>query len=112
MVRVLTSDERMIEALIRNGFAMELANMLLGEGEYADFEALASLDKHSYRLKGMAARHLEFVAEFGDISESVWKGKLLLSPYPEYYEAWKLAGFPGIGSATLERLHDERAKTL
>jgi len=80
MARAVTNDERMIEALIKNGFAMELAKMLLGEGDYADFEALASLDKHSYRLKGMAARHLEFVAEFGDISESVWKGKLLLSP--------------------------------
>lgn len=60
----------------------------------------------------MAARHLEFVAEFGDISEPVWKGKLLRSPYPEYYEAWKLAGFPEIGSANLARLYDESANIL
>lgn len=104
MARAVTNDERMIESLIKNGLAMELAKMLLGEGEYADFEALASLDKHSYRLKGMAARHLEFVTEFGDIGESAWKGKLLLSPYPEYYEAWKPAGFQGVGSAHAEHI--------
>lgn len=44
----VAGDDQMIGFLVKNGFAMELAKMLLGEGEYADFEALALLDKHSY----------------------------------------------------------------
>ena len=106
----MLSNADMIDYLVDNGFALELKRMLTAENEYADVEALEKLDRHSNRLRGMTILHLEFVAEFGNISGPVEKGKHVLSPFPEFFLAWKLAGFPGMAGGQLARLYEKSKK--
>jgi hypothetical protein len=100
----------MIDYLVDNGFALDIMRMLTAENEYADVEALEKLDRHSNRLRGMTVKHLEFVAEFGNVSGPVEKGKHVLSPFPEFFLAWKLAGYPGMAGGQLARLYEKSKK--
>jgi len=42
--------------------------MLWGESQYADFESLGSLDRHSRILISMAAQHLEFIEQMEEVT--------------------------------------------
>lgn len=81
----MLSNADMIDYLVDSGFAIELKRMLTAENDYADVEALEKLDRHSNRLRGMTVKHLEFAAEFGNVSGPIEKGKHVLSPFPEFF---------------------------
>jgi hypothetical protein len=93
-----------IDWLVDHGFASDVLKMLLGENEYADLEAFESLDKYSHRLRGMTIRHLEFLIDHGSRTDPMEMDGKILSPFPEYFEAWKLVGCPGISLHQLDRL--------
>ncbi|MGO4114855.1 hypothetical protein ACC786_17320 [Rhizobium ruizarguesonis] len=93
-----------IDWLVDRGFAADIVKMLVGENEFADLDAFESLDRHSRRLRGMALQHLQFFIEYGDRKDPVEVDGKILSPYPEYFYAWKLAGCPGISLHQLNRL--------
>ncbi|MGO7037614.1 hypothetical protein ACCS60_04515 [Rhizobium acaciae] len=93
-----------IEWLVDHGFATELLHMLIGESDYADQDAFERLDIHSSLLRGMAIQHLEFLIDHGNRTDAVAVNGRIVSPYPEYFAAWKLAGCPGISLVQLDRL--------
>lgn len=93
-----------VDWLVDHGFAPDVLEMLVGENEYADHDAFESLDKYSHRLRGMAIRHLEFLIDHGKGTEPVEVDGKILSPYPDYFAAWKLAGCPGLSLHQLNRL--------
>lgn len=93
-----------IDWLVEHGFTLDLLNMLMGQNDFADLDAFEKLDIHSRILRSMTIRHLEFLIEYGDITHSVTAGDKILSPYPEYFSAWKLACCPGVSLYQLDRL--------
>lgn len=106
----MLSNAEMIDYLVDNGFALDIMRMLTAENEYADVDALEKLDRHSNRLRGMTVKHLEFVGEFGNVSGPIEKGKHVFSPFPEFFLAWKLAGYPGMAGGQLARLYAKSKK--
>lgn len=55
----------------------------------------------------MAIMHLEFVVKFGYSSSSkknISVGDKIYSNFPDYFEAWKLAGIPGIAPILLRKM--------
>jgi len=98
------SLDSLVEWLIDNGHAGKLLGMLWGESQYADFESLGSLDRHSRILISMAAQHLEFIERFGNIYEDVKVDGKIYFPLHEYFLAWRLALLPGVSHYQLERL--------
>ncbi|NKL34587.1 hypothetical protein GFL49_12335 [Rhizobium leguminosarum bv. viciae] len=101
--QMLALDEK-IEWLVDHGFASDLLHMLIGESEYADQDAFERLDIHSSLLRGMAIQHLEFMIDHGNRTDPVTVNGRIVSPYPEYFAAWKLARCPGISLVQLDRL--------
>ncbi len=101
-----------IDWLIKKDHKIDVLNMLLGENEYADPEAFEKLDVHSLHLRRMAIRHLEFLVNFGFKKETQKQDGKLYSTYPEYFNAWKLAGCPGISLALLEQLRIDKTENF
>jgi len=96
--------EEKIDWLVSHGSAIDLLKMLLGENDYADLDAFERMDIHSSRLRSMAIKHLEFMIEHGNMTDALTVNGRIVSPYPEYFAAWKLAGCPGISLYQLDRL--------
>lgn len=101
-----------IEWLLDNGSASDLLDMLTGKNEYADHDTFDTMDRHSRHLRRMTLQHLEFLVEYGDRKDPVCLDGKVISPYPEYLEAWKLAGCPGISVNQLERLAAVKRNTV
>ncbi|NTG75559.1 hypothetical protein G6M02_19715 [Agrobacterium rhizogenes] len=93
-----------IDWLVDSGFAIDLLNILIGQNEYADLDAFEKLDIYSRQLRRMAIQHLEFIIDHGNSTETVTVNGQVLSAYPEYFAAWKLAGCPGISLHQLDRM--------
>ncbi|MBB6487814.1 hypothetical protein [Rhizobium lusitanum] len=85
----------------------ELLAMLEGTSKYSDVELFERLDRHSRRLRSMAIMHLQFIVEFGYVGQdkkNITVGNRIHSNFPDYFEAWKLAGIPGMASILLENM--------
>ncbi len=93
-----------VDWLVKHGYAADLLAMLIGENEYADQEAFETMDRHSSRLRSAAIRHLEFIMSYGNRTHPMHVDGKIISPCPEYFEAWKLAGCPGLSLYQLDRL--------
>lgn len=105
------SIEEQLDWLIQNGFASELSEIILGKSEYSDMRAFDKLDRHSHRLRTMVLHHLSFVSEFGieRIGETIVKGSKTHIAFPEYFEAWKLAGAPGVSYSLIDEFYKLRS---
>ncbi|NTI78412.1 hypothetical protein [Rhizobium rhizogenes] len=101
-----------IDWLVDSGFAGDLLNILIGQNEYADLNAFEKLDIYSRQLRRMAIRHLEFIIEHRNKTDTVTVNGQILSPYPEYFAAWKLAGCPGISLHQLDRMVKSKHSSL
>jgi len=108
------SEITLIDEAIALGLTAELLAMLEGSSKYSDVSLFDRLDKHSKRLRDMTILHLKFVVEFKrglNSEETVKVGKIVHSSFPQYFEAWKLAGIPGISTSCLDGMvNDFRAK--
>jgi hypothetical protein len=105
-------EEKLIDRALELGLVDDLIGMMTGESQYADEKAFKKMDMNSSRLRGMALSHLQFMKKFGycDEEKSVKEDGYILSSYPEYFKAWKLAGCPGISISKLEKLLEDRSK--
>ncbi|MGH1351431.1 MAG: hypothetical protein ACRBBN_11585 [Methyloligellaceae bacterium] len=107
------SEKDLIEIVDSLHLHEQLHDMLAGTSEYSDLDAIESLDKHSRRLAAMAQRHLDYVIRFndpGNEEKSQKVGSHIYSNYPDYYQAWQLAGLPGVSLYMLEKLIDDNRK--
>ncbi|MGO4569434.1 hypothetical protein AB4Z52_31410 [Rhizobium sp. 2YAF20] len=106
------SEANLIDDALSLGLARELLGMMEGESEYSDIDSILKLDRHSGRLLNMATRHIDFMLEFGcDVKEhkTAKKEGKVYSSYPEYFEAWKLAGIPGISLSQLTTMIEDKS---
>lgn len=97
----------LVDEAIALGLHGELLAILEGTSEYSDVELFERLDRHSRRLRSMAIMHLQFIVEFGYAGQekkSITVGNRIHSNFPDYFEAWKLAGIPGMSSILLENM--------
>lgn len=93
-----------VDWLVENGFVTDLLKALTGDGEFCDEDAFKKLDIHSRQLRRMTILHLEYLIADGHAGAVADEDKNIISPYPEYFEAWKLAGCPGLSLYQLDRL--------
>ncbi|MBB3644209.1 hypothetical protein FHX14_000368 [Rhizobium sp. BK619] len=96
----MTKEGFDVDWLVDHGFAADIVKMLIGENEFADLNAFEGLDRYSHRLRGMALQHLQFIIDYGNRKDPVEVDGKIISPYPKYLYAWKLAGCPGIFAST------------
>ena len=111
----------LVDEAIALGLYRELLDMLEGASKYSDVELFEGLDRHSRRLRSMAIMHLQFMIDFnyqGAEKKNIAVGDKVRSNFPDYFEAWKLAGIPGMASILLERMildsrcHDTKVRDL
>ena len=103
--------------LVRHGYAKDIIEALNGESGYSCLVEYKKLDRHSLHLRGMAIRHLEYLIENKNIDLSVYPNvnfqniktdNKILSSNHDYFNAWNLAGFPGMSIDQLNRLALDR----
>ncbi len=96
-----------LDLIIKNGFAKDLLLTLQGKNEFSNMRDFDSLDSFSLRLRGMAMKHLEFVSKYGveAVGETVSDGRHVHTAFPDYFNAWILAGCPGISVQSLDSLY-------
>ena len=109
------SEGLLVDEAMSLGLQAELLGMLDGSSQYFDARFFEDLDRHSRRLRSMALLHLQFAVTFnytGSETRHITVGKIIHSSYPDYFEAWKLAGIPGMSSYLLEKmLADYRSRS-
>jgi hypothetical protein len=97
-------EQRLIKDVLDNGLAPALLDVMNGESEYSDSMAYNKMDAHSRRLYTMARMHLEFIIKYGNDKDSVRDGSHVYSNFKNFFEAWQLAGLPGISLELLEKM--------
>jgi hypothetical protein len=97
-------EQRLIREVLDNGLAHALLDIMNGDSNYSDLTAYNTMDKHSTRLYTMARMHLEFIIKYGDSKDSVVDGHHVHSSFKNFFEAWQLAGLPGISPERLEQM--------
>ena len=101
----LTDEGVLISRALSLNLACELHEMLLGNGKYADVDAINRLDGHSRRLRVVALSHLSYLCnKRQDSEESFSKDGYIYYPSENYFLAWILAGCPGISFTLLKLL--------
>lgn len=109
------SEGQLVDKAMELGLQAELLGMLDGTSKYFDKRFYEELDRHSRRLRSLAMMHLQFAVQFsytGSEERHIQVGKIIHSSYPDYFEAWKLAGIPGMSLYLLEKmLDDHRSNT-
>jgi hypothetical protein len=104
------SEGHLVSEAMGQGLQAELLGMLDGTSKYFDPRFFEGLDRHSSRLRSMALMHLQFAVKFnytGPEERHVMVGKIIHSTYPDYFEAWKLAGVPGMSPYLLQKMLDD-----
>jgi hypothetical protein len=104
------SEEELVSEAMELGLQAELLAMLDGTSKYSDERFFKELDRHSRRLRSMALSHLQFAVQFnyvGSETRHIKVGKIIHSTYPDYFEAWKLAGVPGLSPYLLQKMLDD-----
>lgn len=109
------SEGLLVDEAMSLGLQAELLGMLDGNSQYFDARFFEDLDHHSRRLRSMALMHLQFAVTFnytGSEARNVTVGKIIHSNYPDHFEAWKLAGIPGMSPYLLGKmLADYRSRS-
>ena len=106
---MIVSEKELIEKAISLKLHSELLAMLEGKSEYADPSLREKLDRHSRRLMQLTIDHLQYAVDFNYLGEDEMSRKIngkIVCNYPQYFEAWKLAGAPGISITALLNLID------
>lgn len=101
------AEADLVDEAIALGLYGEVLAILEGTSKYSDVELFEGLDRHSRRLRSMAIMHLQFMVKFdyvGQDKKSITVGNRIHSNFPDYFEAWKLAGIPGVASILLEKM--------
>jgi len=108
------SLEDQLDWLTKNGFAGDLQRIILGESEFSDMRDYENLDRHSLRLRRMTLEYLSFVDKFGidQVGEVIRHGTHTYSAHPEYFEAWKLSGAPGISSHLIWEFYKSKIASI
>ncbi|SCB39858.1 hypothetical protein [Rhizobium hainanense] len=104
------SEGLLVDEAMSLGLQAELLGMLDGSSQYFDARFFEDLDRHSRRLRSMTLLHLQFAVTFnytGSETRHITVGKIIHSSYPDYFEAWKLAGIPGMSVYLLGKMIED-----
>ena len=110
-----TVEMRLISEIFRFGFLKELYDIMRAEFNRSDASGLVPITNPAISalyyhgpLHGYAQGHLKFVMNYGvdrHTSEVMRPDKgRMQTTYPEYFDAWVVAGCPGISLMSLERV--------
>ena len=102
-------EQRLIKDVLDNGLAHALLDIMNGDSKYSDLAAYNKMDIHSKRLYTMARMHIEFIIRYGDDKDVAKDGRHVYSNFKNFFEAWQLAGLPGISPELLEQMLRDKA---
>jgi len=103
--------------LVRNGYSKDIIEALSGENSYSSIVEYEKLDVHSRHLRHMSILHLEYLLANKDIDlneypniklQAVTLNNKVISSFLDHFNAWNLAGFPGISIDQLNRLASDK----